>query len=166
MCNTFAPGRFLSRRPAAPVFSLDLRALPAILNHMVKLLGQGLDSVFHALADPTRRRLLDRLRGGEASISSLARPYDMSLPAVSKHLAVLVDAHLVRREKRGRVHYCRVEPGGLGEASRWLEEQRRFWEDRLDALERYLESDTAEPGDKPPPRRGKARRRRPTRRPR
>ena len=132
---------------------------PTILNQMVKFMGETLDSVFHALSDPTRRELLDRLRDGERSVSSLARPFAMSLPAVSKHLRVLEDAALVRREKRGRVHFCQLEPAGLDEISRWLDEQRRFWEERLDALERHLG------GEAPSPRRRTDRRESGRRRP-
>jgi DNA-binding transcriptional ArsR family regulator len=98
-----------------------------------------LDRVFHALSDRTRRSLLARLARGPAIVSELARPFAMSLPAVSKHLKVLEDARLVVREVDGRVRRCALAPGPMEDAQRWLEEYRSFWEDTLDALGRYIE---------------------------
>src|ERR1700682_3780123 len=91
-----------------------------------------------ALADPTRRAILARLAAGEASVTELARPFDMSLPAISKHLQVLERAGLIapRREAQWRPRTLRAEP--LKEAADWLEEYRRFWEQSLDRLEQYL----------------------------
>lgn len=105
---------------------------------MVERSAPRLDAVFHALADPTRRALLRRLSRGGASVTALAEPFPTSLNAVSKHLQVLERAGLVRRSIAGRVHHCSLEPGPLAEASAWIATYRRFWEDRLDALEHYL----------------------------
>ena len=97
-----------------------------------------LDRVFQALADSTRRRMVERLIAGPASVSELARPFDMSLPAVMQHLQVLEDCDLVRSEKTGRVRTCRLEPRGLRTAEGWVSGQRTAWEDRLDRLGDYL----------------------------
>jgi DNA-binding transcriptional ArsR family regulator len=108
---------------------------------MVKHLSAGsgaLDAVFGALADPTRRAILARLARGEASVSELAAPFRMSLPAVSKHLAILGRAGLLARRKEGRVHRCRLAPGPMQEASEWIAGYRRFWEKQFDALAAFL----------------------------
>ncbi|MEE9256415.1 MAG: metalloregulator ArsR/SmtB family transcription factor [bacterium] len=97
-----------------------------------------LDRTFSALADPTRRAILSRLAGGESSVGELAAPFNMSLPAVSKHLRVLENAGLLRRKKDGRVHRCHLNPGAMKEASDWLGFYRRFWEAQFDSLENYL----------------------------
>lgn len=94
--------------------------------------------MFAALADPTRRAILDELRKGERTVSDLARPFTVTLPAISKHLTVLENAGLMTREKRGRVQHCRIEPDGLREALRWLERHHEFWTERFDALDRFL----------------------------
>ena len=99
-----------------------------------------LDRVFHALADRTRRALLLRLAEGEAMVTALAAPFDMSLPAVSKHLRVLERAGLVERTVEGRVHRCAFGPAPLGEVEQWLDQTRAFWEDRLAGLADYVES--------------------------
>lgn len=104
---------------------------------MVKHIGQ-LDSVFSALADPTRRRILEQLARGDASVMDLAEPYDMSLPAVSKHLRVLEGAGLVVRERDGRLHIMSLNGKPLKNAAAWLERYRAFWEGRFDALETFL----------------------------
>ncbi len=104
-----------------------------------------LDSTFGALSDATRRGILARLaRQGEASVSELAAPYKMSLPAVSKHLRVLENAGLVARQKDGRVHHCRLRAEPMKDAAAWIEHYRQFWEVQLDSLARYLEDSTAE----------------------
>ena len=103
---------------------------------------QALDSTFAALSDATRRGILARLATGEASVTELAQPYDMSLPAVSKHLRVLESAGLVARSKDGRVHRCRLEAAPLKSAADWIEHYRRFWEAQLDSLQRFLETST------------------------
>ncbi|MCC6919595.1 MAG: helix-turn-helix transcriptional regulator [Alphaproteobacteria bacterium] len=105
---------------------------------MVELQSAHLDQVFHALSDPTRRGMLRTLAGGERSISDLAAPFAMTLAGASKHLRMLEEARLVRREKRGRTHFCRLEPRALAEADEWLAFYRHFWSARLDALEAEL----------------------------
>ena len=102
-----------------------------------------LDLAFQALADPTRRGMLARLSRGPASVSELARPYRISLPAVMQHLQALEASGLVRSEKKGRVRTCRLEPKALSAAEQWIAEQRALWEGRLDRLEDYLETLTA-----------------------
>jgi DNA-binding transcriptional ArsR family regulator len=97
-----------------------------------------LDLTFSALSDPTRLALLDRLREGEFTVSELAEPFDMSLSAVSKHLRVLEDAGLIRREVEGRVHHISLDASPLADIADWAEEYRRFWEERLAALDSYL----------------------------
>ncbi len=105
---------------------------------MVKRHTPSLDRTFAALADPTRRRILARLARGEHCVTDLARPYSMSLPAVSKHLRVLENAGLIRRRRNGRVHSLKLEAAPMKQASRWIEEYRQFWEASLDRLEEYL----------------------------
>jgi DNA-binding transcriptional ArsR family regulator len=94
---------------------------------------------FAALADPTRRAILARLVTGETSVMKLAEPFDMSLPAVSKHLKVLEGAGLVTRSREAQWRPCRIEAVALKEVDDWLEKYRRFWEVRLDRLEEYLD---------------------------
>jgi DNA-binding transcriptional ArsR family regulator len=105
-----------------------------------------LDQVFHALADPSRRGMVERLSRGPASVSELARPLDMSLAAVVQHLKVLEASGLVRSEKVGRVRSCRIEPSVLRTAERWIAERRTSWERRLDRLGDYLAEQPDEPG--------------------
>jgi DNA-binding transcriptional ArsR family regulator len=97
-----------------------------------------LDQMFHALADGTRRSMLERLGGGPASVSELARPLAMSLPAVVQHLQVLEASGLVSTRKIGRVRTCQLEPGALQQVERWVEARRLEWERRLDRLGAYL----------------------------
>jgi len=97
-----------------------------------------LDHTFQALADPTRRAIIERLARGPASVSDLARPLAMSLPAVLQHLAVLESSRLVVTEKIGRVRTCRIEPAALSLAQGWINARRAEWEGRLDRLETYL----------------------------
>jgi DNA-binding transcriptional ArsR family regulator len=97
-----------------------------------------LDRTFQALADPTRRAIVARLATGEASVTELAEPFEMTLPAVSKHLKVLERAGLITRGRRAQWRPCRLEATPLKEASDWLEEYRRLWEDRLGRLDEYL----------------------------
>ncbi len=105
---------------------------------MVELQTDGLDRVFHALADPTRRAMLRRLANGEHSVGELAEPFDMSFAAAAKHVKVLEGAGLLRRTIEGRTHRCRIEAGPLAEADRWIAYYERFWTGRLDALETAL----------------------------
>jgi len=115
----------------------------AIFNPMVELHTPQLDAVFHALGDPTRRRMLRELAGGERTVGELAQPFAMSLAAASKHIKALEHAGLIRREIRGRTHFCRLEPGPLASAHEWLDFYQRFWTDRLDMLERLLRDEDA-----------------------
>lgn len=108
---------------------------------MVEHSAPTLDLVFQALADPSRRLILRTLAAGEASISDLARPLRMSLAAASKHIQTLVRAGLISRAKRGRTHYCRLQPAALSEAHAWLNYYERYWTERLDALEAQLRAD-------------------------
>jgi DNA-binding transcriptional ArsR family regulator len=100
--------------------------------------SDALDQVFHALADPTRRAMVERLTRGPASVSELAKPLAMSLPAVVQHLQVLEGSGLVRTEKVGRVRTCTIAPEALSQAERWINERRTLWERRLDRLGEYL----------------------------
>jgi DNA-binding transcriptional ArsR family regulator len=99
-----------------------------------------LSATFQALADPTRRAILARLSRGEASVSDLAEPFEMSLPAVSKHLKVLEKAGLISRSREAQWRPCKLEPEPLKAVDTWLCEYRRMWEQRLDRLEDYLSS--------------------------
>ena len=103
--------------------------------------AERLDAVFHALSDPTRRGILGALTRGPHTIGELARPYPVSLAAVSKHVKVLERARLVRRRVRGREHVCTLDPAALAGARDWIERQERFWNERLDALEALLGED-------------------------
>ena len=105
---------------------------------MVKCSPRLLDRTFGALADPTRRRILEHLAGGDRCVTDLARPYRMSLPAVSKHLRVLEKAGLVRRRRDGRVHRLKLEAKPMQQAQAWIEEYRKFWEVSFDRLGEYL----------------------------
>ena len=98
-----------------------------------------LDLAFQALADPARRAIMDRLTLGPASVSELAKPLPMSLPAVMLHLKVLEESGLVKSEKQGRVRTCRIEPQMLSQAERWITERRQMWERNLDRLGAFLE---------------------------
>jgi DNA-binding transcriptional ArsR family regulator len=97
-----------------------------------------LNATFAALADPTRRAILARLASGETSVTELAEPFEMSLPAISKHLKVLQRAGLIGRGREAQWRPCRLAPGPLKDASDWLEHYRRFWEESFDRLEEYL----------------------------
>ena len=105
--------------------------------------GLSLDHTMIALADPTRRAILARLQRGEARVTDLAAPFDISLNSVSKHIRLLERADLVRRRKSGREHILSFNPVPLDEAAAWIEEKRAFWMKRLDALERALDEDDA-----------------------
>ena len=98
----------------------------------------ALSATFSALADPTRRAILARLTLGETAVTELAKPFDMSLPAISKHLKVLERAGLIARGREAQWRPCRIEPMALKSVDDWLEGYRRFWEERLDRLEDYL----------------------------
>lgn len=119
---------------------------------MVELQAAQLDTVFHALGDATRRRMLANLAGGERSVGELAAPFDISLAAASKHIKALEKAGLVRREVRGRTHLCRLEAKPLEDAFEWLSLYERFWTERLDILERLLRQDPAQANARNSPR--------------
>ena len=97
-----------------------------------------LSTIFASLADPTRRAILARLALGETTVGELAEPFDMSLPAVSRHLKVLERAGLITRGREAQWRPCRIEPRALHEVDEWLEAYRRMWDERLDRLEQYL----------------------------
>ena len=114
-----------------------------IFNHMVKYIGPSLDATFSALSDPTRRAILTRL--GEAdpgrgvTVSELAEPFDVSLPAISKHLRVLERAGLLRQQRDGRIRRCRINPEPIREAGQWIEFHQKFWDAQLDGLANYFD---------------------------
>ena len=120
---------------------------------MVKFQTAALDATFAALADPTRRAILAQLAAGEASVSELAIPHEMSVPAIVKHLGVLSDAGLIRTEKTGRVRRCALAPAPLRSAAEWIGFYQRFWEQQFDHLERYLQHVTSRPTRRPRTRR-------------
>jgi DNA-binding transcriptional ArsR family regulator len=114
---------------------------------MVNDSSQLLDAVFLALSDPTRRAILERLAQGEASGTELARPFSISVPAISKHLHVLEHAALIVRRKEGRIHRFRLAVRSMREAAAWLDQYRQFWETQFDALANYLEATSEEEKD-------------------
>ena len=118
-----------------------------ILKHMLQY-SPNLDLAFQALADPARRGMLERLTLGPASVSELARPFDMSLSAIVQHLKVLEAGGLIRTEKVGRVRTCQIEPEALSAAEQWINQRRTVWEQRFDRLEQYLNETSGEPEDK------------------
>jgi DNA-binding transcriptional ArsR family regulator len=105
---------------------------------MVNYNQRHLDLAFGALAHPIRRGILARLSTGDATIAELAKPFKVSAPAITKHMRILEDAGLLSRTKQGREHHCRLEQTRMQEAEAWIEDHRMFWNERLDALERYL----------------------------
>lgn len=116
---------------------------------MVKYHSDPLSDVFSALSDPTRRAILARLALGETTVSELAEPFDMSLPAVSKHLKVLEGAGLLVRERHGRLHLCQLNGGPMRDVADWIERYRAFWDARLDSLADYLERTNKSTKEKP-----------------
>jgi DNA-binding transcriptional ArsR family regulator len=120
-----------------------------MFNHMVESRAPSpgsapdLDAVFHALGDPTRRRMLHALGEGGRTVGELAEPFAISLAAASKHVKTLERAGLIRREVRGRTHLCHLEPAPLAAAHGWLDAYAWFWTDRLDALDRLLRAEDA-----------------------
>ena len=101
-------------------------------------MSDHLDSTFAALSDPTRRAILARLASGEASVTELAKPFEMSMPAISKHLKVLERAGLIARGREAQWRPCRLDAGPLKEIADWVERYRRFWEESFDRLDEYL----------------------------
>jgi len=118
-----------------------------ILNGMVNDSSERLTTVFLALADPTRRAILERLARGEASGTELAQPFSISVPAISKHLRVLEHADLILHRKDGRTHRFRLAARPLKEAATWLEHYRQFWEAQFDSLDTYLQVTSEEEQD-------------------
>lgn len=110
---------------------------------MVEHDSPHLNLVFHALGDATRRNMLRELAVGERTVSELALPFAISLAAASKHIKALENAGLIRREVRGRTHWCSLDPGPLASANQWLRHYERFWSGRLDTLEQLLRADDA-----------------------
>jgi DNA-binding transcriptional ArsR family regulator len=106
---------------------------------------QDLDAVFAAVADPTRRAILATLAQSPATVTEIARPFPVSLNAISKHLMVLERAGLIRRKVIGREHHCSIEPKRLRQAAAWFDHYRVFWEERLEALERHLVARASRP---------------------
>jgi DNA-binding transcriptional ArsR family regulator len=114
-----------------------------------------LSQTFSALADPTRRAILARLASGNATVGELAQPFDMSLPAVSRHLRVLTDAGLIERYTEAQWRRCELRGEGLRSAADWIEEYRRFWEQQFDKLDAFLKRTAPAPEPEPGPPKGK-----------
>lgn len=122
---------------------------------MVAINDDILDRTFAALAHPTRRAMLTRLASeGSASVSELAKPFDVSLMAISKHLKVMEGAGLIRRRKDGRVQRCSFDPDAIDAASGWIEAHRKFWTQQLDSLATYLEAKGGDAGERLPNEKG------------
>jgi DNA-binding transcriptional ArsR family regulator len=135
----------------ASIAALDAQRLASILNHMVYYPANPLDRTFAALADPTRRALLAHLESRDCvTVSELARPFAMSLPAVMKHLDVLSDAGLIARSKVGRAVTCRLTAGPMEDAMQWLNRYQRFWTEQLDRLAAFVEDDACSPNPASP----------------
>lgn len=111
---------------------------------MVNYAASPLDKTFGALSDPTRRAIITRLAQGTATVTELAEPFDISLPAVSKHLKVLERAGLLARKKEGRIYHCSLNPSPLSEAAAWIQVYERFWEGQFDALAKFIENSADE----------------------
>jgi DNA-binding transcriptional ArsR family regulator len=131
--------RDLWEEDAKHFFYLRCETSNHIFNQMIKYSPKVLNRTFAALADPTRRRILEHLARGDKCVTHLAKPHSMSLPAVSKHLRVLEKAGLIRRQRHGRVHTMQLEAAPMKQAASWIEEYRKFWEGSLDRLAEYLE---------------------------
>ena len=121
------------RARAAPTLKSNLRRAPKADS------GVDIDLLFHALGDPTRRAMLDRLTYGPMSVSALADPLGITLTAVAQHLQILEECALVRTEKLGRVRTCRIEPTGFDALERWVKDHRTIWEQQLDRLGMLLD---------------------------
>jgi DNA-binding transcriptional ArsR family regulator len=123
---------------------LTIAENPPKLKHMVKYDDELLDDVFHVLSDPTRREILKQLGVGEMTVMNLAKPFDMSLPAISKHLKVLEKAGLVSVRKEGTFRYYGLNPKTVDSAFEWLMELRNFWTTQLTSLEHFLDNQPKE----------------------
>ena len=104
--------------------------------------NQQLDAIFQALSDTTRRGILMQIRNGEETVSDIAARYDMSMPAITKHLNILENAGLIKRQKAGRKRMCRAEPQNLNNAMAWLEHYQQFWDNQLDNLKSFIEQNS------------------------
>lgn len=131
---------------APSVFCFPYGELFAIVYHMENY-NLALDTAFHALADPTRRAVINRLAEGDAPVKKLAEPFDMGLPAFLKHLRVLEQSGLITTQKCGRVRTCRLQLKRLSEAEAWLSEQRELWRAGADRLAAYVENQMTEDDD-------------------
>jgi len=128
-------------------YSLDTGSPVSYIFHPLVNKQKTVTAVFSALADPTRRRILERLSGqGESRVTELAKPFRISLPAVSKHLRVLEDAHLVRRHRHGREHLIRVNAAGMKDAQKWIAQCVGFWESGFDAIDELLAAEKRKEG--------------------
>ena len=134
MSGTLANGLGSVRRPRILNLTVDNPEPTCTFNHMVEHRQARLDLVFRALGDHTRRAMLERLARGEQTVGELAAPYDMSLAAASKHIQTLERAGLVKRTKRGRIHYVRIDPRPLERADHWLRAYERLWDTRIERL--------------------------------
>lgn len=110
------------------------RGTPELVHELMHKKKPNIDRIFHALGDPTRRRIVEKLSEGPMSVSRLAEPLDITLAAVVQHLQILEDSGLVQTEKTGRVRTCRIDPGGLSAAEQWISDRRSTWERGLDLL--------------------------------
>jgi DNA-binding transcriptional ArsR family regulator len=119
--------------PAGPV------CCQLVLSVTLYRVVNNLNVVYSALSDPTRRQMVERLRGGELTVSQLAEPLSMTLAAVGKHISILESAHIIRTSKQGRVRSCAIVPHAMTDALDWLAAQEKFWNERIDALVTYLE---------------------------
>jgi DNA-binding transcriptional ArsR family regulator len=134
--------------PPAPIFNLSVDGL-LDRTHCDRMTGT-LDTVFSALADPTRRAILVMLLEDDMAVTDVAEPFEMSLAAISKHLAILTRAGLISQEKRGRLKWCKLEPDALRDASIWMQSFGQFEAVNLDAFERFLEAQLSEGLDDDP----------------
>jgi DNA-binding transcriptional ArsR family regulator len=152
-----AEARTQDRETAA----VDIHRGPAILNHMVEFRSGQLDLAFAAFADPTRRAIIERLADEpELSVTEIAAPFAVSLPAVMKHLDVLARANLVERRKTGRTVRCRLAPGPMEAAMLWLARYERFWTEQLDRFAAFVEEEPCSPSQASPSSAASKRRRR------
>jgi DNA-binding transcriptional ArsR family regulator len=119
---------------------------------MVNNNAAALNALFHALSDPTRRAMLHTLSGGARNVGDLAKPFEMSLAAASKHIKVLEGAGLVRREVRGRTHTCHLHAASMHAGLEWIRHYERFWNERLDVLETLLRTGSGQAGPETTPR--------------
>ncbi len=136
--------------PAPPPYSTDQLTNAAVPPYLPAM-DAHLDAVFAALADPTRRRILSMLLEDDMAVTDVAEPFEMSLAAISKHLAILTRAGLISQDKRGRVKWCQLEPDALKAASVWMQGFGQFEPVNLDAFERFLEAELTPPEDHIPP---------------